>query len=126
MKFEELIDKTRNIKAPELKIKASGKSSEASLVEQLKSADVHTRCGIRAIQSIYMFLILILIIVLILSKTTEIKLGIGFISMAFLLVILIQQLRFQKYNYSYSEKPLLEFLKDAKSRMRVLPQGHGW
>ena len=123
MNFEELVDKTRNIKAPDLQYKDSGKtdvhSKSKTVVEQLKWTDARTRWGIRAIQLIYVFFILILISVLVISKTTEIKLGIGLISIAFLLVIIVQQLRFQKYNYFYSDKPVLDFLVDAKKRMRV-------
>lgn len=119
MKFEELVSKSRNVKAPELEMKDSGKSSEYSLINQLKLTDVRTRWGIRAIQAIYVFFVFILISMLIFSNNSEIKLGIGFIAVAFVLVIVVQQLRFQKYNYSYSDKPVLEFLFDAKKRMRV-------
>ncbi len=123
MKFEELVDKTRTIKAPDLKFNDSGKMNEASnrksVVEQLKWTDARTRWGIRAIQGIYVFLILILTAILILSKTTAIEWGVGFILLAFILIIVVQQLRFQKYNYSYSDKPVLDFLVDAKKRMRV-------
>ncbi|MEN8116441.1 MAG: hypothetical protein ABFS16_05650 [Bacteroidota bacterium] len=119
MKFEELVSKTRSVKAPEFKITSRGQLSEASLVELMRLTDARTRWGIRAIQAIYIFLILILISTLILSESMEIKLGIGFITVSFILIIFVQQLRFQKYNYSYSAKPVLEFLKDAKKRMRV-------
>jgi len=119
MIFEELVSKTRNIKAPELDMKDSGKLSEASLIDQLELTDARTRWGIRAIQVLYAFFVLILLSILILSKSLEIQLGVGSVSIAFLLVILVQQLRYQKYNYLYSDKPVLEFLIDAKKRMRV-------
>ena len=123
MKFEELLDKTRNIKAPDLKFKNSGKKNESikrkSVIDHLKWTDARTRWGIRAIQLLYVLLIMILTCILILSKTTEIMYGVAFILVAFALIIVVQQLRFQKYNYSYFDKPVLDFLVDAKKRMRV-------
>ena len=124
MNFEELLNKSKNVIAPDLEIKNAGDASQSSkdkksIIEQLKWVDSKTRVGIRLIQIIYSFLILILLCLLLFLANFEIKLGIGFISVAFLLVIFVQQLRYLKYNYLYVSSPITVFLNDAKKRMRV-------
>lgn len=123
MNFEELINLTKSVKAPELIMEKSGKladsSKRKSIIEKLKWADARTRLGIRIIQVLYAFFIFVFISILILLKNPVIQTGIGSIIIAFLLIILIQQLRFQKYNYLYADSSVIEFLNDAKKRMRV-------
>lgn len=123
MNFEDLVNKSKSVKAPDLKAESAGEipvdSKDKTIIGQLKLVDAKARWGIRAIQILYVFLILILLSILFFSNKSEIRLGIGFISAAFLLVIFIQQLRYVKYNYSYANSPIKEFLNDAKKRMRV-------
>ena len=123
MDFEGLVKKAKNVKAPDLNMESSGTipvgSKDKTIIGQLKLVDAKTRWGIQAIQFLYVLLILILLNVLFFSHNSEIQMGIGFILAAFLFVIIVQQLRYMKYNYSYSDSPIKKFLNDAKKRMRV-------
>ena len=123
MNFEELINNARKVKAPDLTegkmSRESGSKNEKSIVDQLKAVDFKTRRGIRFIQITYAFMILFLICFLIAALNSSVKVGIGLIAIAFLLVIFEQQLRYWKYNYSYCNSSIKEFLNKAKNRMRV-------
>ncbi len=123
MNFEELINNARKVKAPNLTegkmSRESGSENDKSIVDQLKAVDFKTRRGIRFIQITYVFLILFLICFLVAAVNSSVKIGVGLIAIAFLLVVFVQQLRYWRYNYSYSSNSIKEFLNKAKNRMRV-------
>jgi membrane protein YdbS with pleckstrin-like domain len=123
MKFEEIIKKVKEIKAPEIitdqEIKNSNTNNMKTLITQLKKVDLKTRRSIRALQILYIAMIGVMISYLFIAESSRIIIGIGFIILAFILVIFVQELRHRVYNYTYADNPVIRYLKDAKKRMRV-------
>ena len=119
MKFDELSKKAQEIKAPGIEKNTIKSNQTDAIIYKLKSVDSKTRRGIRIIQIVYVFFILFLICFMITVASLSLKTGIGLIAIAFLIVIFIQQLRYWKYNYSYANSPVMEFLNKAKKRMKV-------
>ena len=123
MKFEEIIKKSKNVKAPDLTsgIKTNKPKSEKmeSIMEQLKKVDNKTRISIRLLQLLYLILISMMSYYMFTADHANTSTGIAFIILAFFLVISVQQLRYNAYQYTYTDRPVLQFLNDAKSRMRV-------
>ena len=123
MKFEEIIKKSKKVKAPDL---TSGnktnkpKSEKMELImDQLKKVDNKTRISIRLLQLLYLILISMMSYYMFTAEHPKTSTGIAFIILAFFMVIFVQQLRYNAYQYTYTDRPVLKFLVDAKSRMRV-------
>jgi hypothetical protein len=123
MKYEEVINKSKKVKAPDLShqtdIKRGKKRSKNNIIELLKSTDSKTRLGIRVLQLVYLAMILVAISYILVSTNLFINLGIGSIILAFAMVIFVQQLRFRAYSNNYTNNPVIEYLHQAKKRMRV-------
>ena len=123
MKYEEVINKSRKVKAPDLSHQAGAKIQKPgtmeSILDLLKKTDSKTRLGIRVLQLIYLAMILVAISYILVSTNLFINLGIGSIILAFAMVIFVQQLRFRAYSNNYTNNPVIEYLHQAKKRMRV-------
>ena len=123
MKYEEVINKSKNIKAPDLSRQAGAKIQKhgtmESILDLLKKTDSKTRLGIRILQLIYMAMILVAISYILSSSDFFIQLGTGSLILAFALVIFVQQLRFRAYSNTYTNNPVIKYLHEAKKRMRV-------
>lgn len=123
MKYEEVINKSKKVKAPDLSHQAgAGTQKDRSIKnvqELLKKTDSKTRLGIRVLQLIYLAMILVAISYILVSTDLFINLGIGSIILAFAMVIFVQQLRFRAYLNNYTNNPVIEYLHQAKKRMRV-------
>jgi hypothetical protein len=123
MKFEELISQSKKTKAPDLEQKAGSKfqknNNMDSLLNLLKKTDSKTRLGIRVLQLIYIIMILVAISYILVSSDLYINLGIGSLILAFVMVIFVQQLRFWAYSNNYTNNPVINYLHEAKKRMRV-------
>lgn len=123
MNFEEIVNKTKEVKAPDfdrpMKEKDPKSMKKESLLDQLKSVDSKTRWSIRLIQFLYLVVITVTTYYAITADSSQLKIGLGFIIAAFVQVIVVQQLRYIAYNYSYGDHNMIQFLKDAKSRMKV-------
>jgi len=123
MKYEDIINKSKKVKAPDLSHQAGAVNQKhhkmGSILDLLKKIDSKTRFGIRVIQSIYIAMILIALAYIIQSSNLYINLGIGFIAVAFALVIFVQQLRYKVYTNTYTNNPVIKYLHNAKKRMRV-------
>jgi len=123
MKYEEIVNNSKKIKAPDLSHQAEAKFQKSgtmeSILELLKKTDSKTRLGIRILQLIYIAMILAAISYILLSSDFFIHLGIGSLILAFVLVIFVQQLRFRAYSYNYTNNPVIKYLQEAKKRMRV-------
>lgn len=123
MNFDEIVNKTRDVKAPDFENRTDEKSQKSmkieTLLDQLKGVDSKTRRSIRLIQILYVLMIGVATYYAVTTSSSQIKIGLSSIIVAFVLVILVQQLRFIAYNYSYGKHTMIQFLKDAKSRMRV-------
>ena len=123
MKYEEVINKSKNIKAPDLSRQAGAKIQKhgtmESILDLLKKTDSKTRLGIRILQLIYMAMILVAISYILSSSDFFIQLGTGSLILAFALVIFVQQLRFRAYSNTYTNNPVIKYLQEAKKRMRV-------
>ena len=123
MKYEEVINKSKNIKAPDLSHQAGAKIQKhgtmESILDLLKKTDSKTRLGIRVLQLIYVAMILVAISYILSSSDLFINLGICSLILAFTLVIFVQQLRFRAYSNNYTNNPVIKYLHEAKKRMRV-------
>lgn len=123
MNFDEMINKSREVKAPEFDSQSESKNKKTvkmeTLLEQLKRVDSKTRTSIRLIQLLYVVMIGVATYYAFTFGQTHLKVGLGCIIVAFALVILVQQLRYIAYNYSYGDHTMIQFLRDAKSRMKV-------
>lgn len=123
MNFDDLVNKTKKVRAPEFDSRVESKNQKSikmeTLLDQLKKVDNKTRISIRLIQLLYVIMIGVATYYTITTGGSHLKIGLGFIIVAFFLVIIVQQLRFNVYNYSYGNHTMIQYLKDAKSRMRV-------
>ncbi len=123
MKYEEVINKSKKVKAPDLSHQADTKNQKhnpmETMLDLLKKTDSKTRLGIRVLQLIYLAMILVAISYILVSSDFFIHLGIGSLILAFALVIFVQQLRFRAYSNNYTNNPVIEYLHQAKKRMRV-------
>lgn len=124
MKFEDIVKKAQEVRAPDFKENQKFKNSKSKAMEtlesELKNVDRKARLSIRFIQATYVFMISILFYFMISIDNSNERLGIGFIILSFFLVIIVQQLRYRKYNYTYTDNPVISYLKDAKERMSVI------
>lgn len=123
MKYEDVINKSKEVKAPDLDHKSNTKTQTPDTMENilhlLKKTDSKTRLGIRVLQLFYIAMILVAISYLLISSDLFINLGIGSLIIAFILVIFVQQLRFRAYSNNYTNNPVITYLHEAKKRMRV-------
>lgn len=123
MKYEEVINKSKKVKAPDLSQRAETKIEKSDTMENilnlLKKTDSKTRLGIRVLQLIYLAMILIAVSYILISSDLYINLGIASIIIAFALIIFVQQLRFRAYSNNYTNNPVIKYLHEAKKRMRV-------
>jgi hypothetical protein len=123
MKYEEVINKSKKVKAPDLSQRAETKIEKSDTMENilnlLKKTDSKTRLGIRVLQLIYLAMILVAVSYILISSDLYINLGIASIIIAFALVIFVQQLRFRAYSNNYTNNPVIKYLHEAKKRMRV-------
>ncbi len=123
MKYEEIINKSKKVKAPDLSQHAGTKTKKPDNMENilnlLKKTDSKTRLGIRILQLVYIAMILVAISYILISSDFFIDLGIGSLILAFVLVIFVQQLRFRAYSNNYTNNPVIKYLHEAKKRMRV-------
>jgi len=123
MKYEEVINKSKKVKAPDLNTETDTKKPKDNTMENLlnllKKTDSKTRLGIRLLQLIYTAMILVAISYILISSDLYVNLGIGSIILAFALVIFVQQLRYRAYSNNYTNNPVIKYLHEAKKRMRV-------
>lgn len=123
MKYEELINKLKKVKAPDLRYKTGAKiqkdNTMESILNLLKKTDSKTRLGIRVLQLIYTAMILAAVSYILISPDFYINLGIGSLILAFVMVIFVQQLRFRAYSNNYTDNPVIKYLHEAKKRMSV-------
>ncbi len=123
MKYEEIINKSKEVKAPDPNVEAGAKTKKHGAMENilnlLKKTDSKTRLGIRVLQLFYLAMILVAISYLLISSDLFINLGIGSLIIAFILIIFVQQLRFRAYSNNYTNNPVIKYLHEAKKRMRV-------
>ena len=123
MKYEEVINNSKKVKAPDLSHKTGTKTQTPDTMENildlLKKTDSKTRLGIRVLQLFYIAMILVAISYMLISSDQFINLGIGSLIIAFVLVIFVQQLRFRAYSNNYTNNPVIKYLHEAKKRMRV-------
>jgi hypothetical protein len=123
MKYEDVIKKSKKVKAPDLSYPAGTKIQKHNTMENmldlLKKTDSKTRLGIRILQLLYTAMILVAIAYILVSSDLFINLGIGSLIIAFVLVIFVQQLRFKAYSNNYTNNPVIKYLHEAKKRMRV-------
>lgn len=124
MNFDEIINKSKEVKAPEYGRQKELENQKSikmeTLLDQLKKVDYKTRNSIRVIQLLYIIMIGIATYYAATAASSQLKIGLGCITVAFILVIIVQQLRFIAYNYSYGDHTMIQFLKDAKRRMKVV------
>ena len=122
MKYDEVIDGAKRVKAPLLDTGACGAgTSEASetIISTLMEVDRRTRVSIRVLQGIFAFSILLAVGFIIVNDDIVVRTGVGFLILSFALVIHMQQLRHRAYNETYVGRPMIEYLQRAKIRMRV-------
>ena len=123
MKFEEVINKSKKVKAPDLCQLADTKIETPDTMENilalLKKTDSKTRMGIRVLQLLYIAMILIAIAYILISSDLFINLGTGSLILAFMMVIFVQQLRYRVYSNNYTNNTVIKYLHEAKKRMRV-------
>lgn len=123
MKYEEVINKSKKVKAPDLSHETDTKNPKHNAMEKilalLKKTDSKTRLGIRLLQLIYTAMILVAVSYILISSDLYINLGIGSLIIAFALVIFVQQLRYRAYSINYTNNPVIKYLHEAKKRMRV-------
>ena len=123
MIFEELISSARKVKAPDLdtshKFDNQASDNMRSLVDKLKKVDLKTKLSIRVLQILYLIMMVVFSYYMLTAELAMVRTGLGLIIGAFLLVILVQQLRYLAYVNSYDDRPVLESLYNAKSRMKV-------
>ena len=123
MSFDEMINKSREVVAPEFDSQSASKNKKTvkmeTLLERLKRVDSKTRTSIRLIQGLYVVMIGVATYYAFTLGQTQLKVGLGCIIVAFALVILVQQLRYTAYNYAYGDHTMIQFLQDAKCRMQV-------
>ena len=123
MKFDAIVIKTKEVKAPEFDSRDKTKNKKTinmeTLLDQLKSVDHKTRMSIRLIQFLYVAMISVATYYAVIVGSPQLKIGLGCIVVAFIMVILVQQLRYIAYNYAYGDHTMIQFLQDAKSRMQV-------
>ena len=124
MNFDEIINKSKEVKAPEFGRQKEFENQKPikmeTLIDQLKKVDHKTRNSIRVIQLLYVVMIGIATYYAATADSSQLIIGLGCIIVAFILVIIVQQLRFIAYNYSYGDHTMIQFLKDAKMRMKVV------
>lgn len=123
MNFDEMINKSREVVAPDFDSQSESKNKKTikmeTLLERLKRVDSKSRTSIRLIQLLYVAMIGVATYYAFTLGQTQLKVGLGCIIVAFALVILVQQLRYIAYNYAYGDHTMIQFLQDAKSRMQV-------
>ena len=123
MNYEDIINGSRNVKAPDLVVKNKSSNQKdktmESIISQLKQVDRKTKFSIRLIQWLYMIMIAVVTYYIIDLDHHLIKAGLGAIFIAFCLVIVVQQLRYNAYQNDYDDRPVLKSLHDARSRMQV-------
>lgn len=121
MKYEDVINNSKKVKAPDISHQAGAKKQNTmeNILSLLKKTDSRTRLGIRVLQLVYLAMILVAISYLLTSADFYINLGIVSLILAFALVIFVQQLRFRAYSNNYTNNPVIKYLHEAKKRMRV-------
>jgi len=123
MKFEEVLKKAKGLKAPEIIVDQIAENQTynnmENFIHQLKKVDLNTRRSIRILQLLYAIMSLVASYVLLFETSGRISIGLGLIILAFLLVIFVQQLRYKAYTNTYTNNPVILFLKAAKKRMQV-------
>ena len=123
MNFEDVFNRSRSVKAPDLEVKSQSSNQNdktmESIISQLKKVDQKTKLSIRLIQLLYVFMMAIVTYYIIDLDQLMTKVGLGAIFIAFSLVILVQQLRYIAYQNNYDDGPVIKSLYDAKSRMQV-------
>ncbi len=123
MNFDEIVNKTKEVKAPEFDSRDKTKNKKTvkmeTLLDQLKRVDSKTMMSIRLIQFLYVLMIGVATYYALIVDSAQLRIGLSFIIVAFILVIVVQQLRFIVYNYSYGNHTMIQYLQDAKSRMQV-------
>jgi len=122
MSYDEVVEGSKRVKAPQLETDAGGAGTGAGserIIDALKAVDRRTRVSIRVVQGIFAFMILIAAGFIVVNDDPVTRSGVGLLILSFFLVIYMQQLRYKVYSETYLNAPLVEYLQRARKRMRV-------
>lgn len=120
MKLEEIITKSKEVKAPMLK-KESKSEPLKLLTNILKKSDRDARKHSRRIQVLYIVMVLFWIFQIIIANNYLSKIGFGILTVASFMVIFYNQLHYERNNRSYFAISNIDFLKETKKRLKFLP-----
>ena len=129
MNFEKVLEKLKQVKAPEFKkeflSEDNNKSSFNSLLDKLKKTDRTDRKLIR-LQQIILFVtgFIILVLILIIHKIVDpgmidvktLRIGLILLFPVYIISIYMYFLKFKKYNNIDYDKDIIKFLTDAEKR----------
>jgi hypothetical protein len=119
MKLEEIITKSKEVKAPMLK-KESKSEPLKLLINRLKKSDRDARKHSRGIQVLYIVMVLFWIFRIIIDNNYLSKIGFGILTVASFIVIFYNQLHYERNNRSYFAISNIDFLKETKKRLKFL------
>ncbi len=117
MRYDDVVKGSRQVKAPSTETQPDAASE--TIIAALEHVDRRTRISIRALQGCFLFLTLLALGFTLVNDNTMIRSGVGCLILSFLVVIYMQQLRYRAYDETYFGAPIVEYLRRAKSRMRV-------